>query len=56
MHITSLLLGSSFTIGAGEKFAQMVLAEVPKVSWCQVENVTAIGEDRGGGYGSTGLK
>ena len=56
LKITSIDFGSSHTIGAGEKFAQLVLAEVPKVSWLQVDSVTGIGEDRGGGFGSTGLK
>ena len=56
IKITSIDFGSSHTIGAGEKFAQLVLAEVPKVSWLQVDSVTGIGEDRGGGFGSTGLK
>ena len=56
LKITSIDFGSSHTIGAGEKFAQLVLAEVPKVSWLQVDSVAGIGEDRGGGFGSTGLK
>ena len=56
LKITSIDFGSSHTIGAGEKFAQLVLAEVPKASWLQVDSVTGIGEDRGGGFGSTGLK
>ena len=56
LKITSIDFGSSHTIGAGEKFAQLVLAELPKVSWLQVDSVTGIGEDRGGGFGSTGLK
>lgn len=48
--------GQSYTIGAGEKFAQLVLSEVPKVAWIQVDSVSPLGEDRGGGFGSTGLK
>ena len=48
--------GQPYTIGKGEKFAQLVLAEVPKVAWFEVENVGEIGEDRGGGFGSSGLK
>lgn len=48
--------GQTYTIGKGEKFAQLVLAEVPKVAWFEVENVGEIGEDRGGGFGSTGVK
>jgi dUTP pyrophosphatase len=49
--------GSSYTIGAGEKFAQLVLCEVPKAAFYQVESVAAIENDgRAGGFGSTGVK
>jgi dUTP pyrophosphatase len=49
--------GSSYTIGKGEKFAQLVLAEVPKAIFYQVENVGEVVNDgRNGGFGSTGVK
>ena len=49
--------GSSYTIGAGEKFAQLVLCEVPKAAFYQVESVATIENDgRVGGFGSSGLK
>ena len=49
--------GSSYTIGAGEKFAQLVLCEVPKAAFFEIETVSAIDNDgRNGGFGSTGLK
>ena len=49
--------GSSYTIGKGEKFAQLVLAEVPKAIFYQVESVSAVENDgRAGGFGSTGVK
>ena len=49
--------GSSYTIGAGEKFAQLVLCEVPKAAFYQVESVAAVENDgRAGGFGSTGVK
>ena len=49
--------GSSYTIGKGEKFAQLVLAEVPKAIFYQVENVGEVANDgRNGGFGSTGVK
>lgn len=49
--------GSSYTIGAGEKFAQFVLKEQPKVIWQKIENIDEVQSDgRGeGGFGSTGL-
>ena len=49
--------GSSYTIGAGEKFAQLVLCEVPKAAFYEVESVAKIENDgRAGGFGSTGVK
>ena len=45
-----------YTIGKGEKFCQLVLSEVPKAVLYRVESVGEIGENRGGGFGSTGLK
>ena len=54
--IKSVLHGSDFMIGKGEKFAQLVLMEVPKAAFYRVDNVQEIGEDRGGGFGSTGIK
>lgn len=49
--------GSSYIIGKGEKFAQLVLAEVPKAIFYQVEHVGDIANDgRNGGFGSTGVK
>ena len=56
LHITSIEYGKSYTIGKGQKFAQLVLSEVPKAILYEVESVGEIGEDRGGGFGSTGLK
>lgn len=54
--IDSILHGKDFTIGKGEKFAQLVLNEVPKVNFFEVESVANIEGDRGGGFGSSGLK
>lgn len=49
--------GSSYTIGKGEKFAQLVLCEVPKAVFVTVANVMDVENDgRSGGFGSTGLK
>lgn len=55
IHWSDIEFGQSYTIGKGEKFAQLVLAETPKVSFYRVDSVADIGEDRGGGFGSTGL-
>lgn len=52
--IGAIEFGASYTIGKGQKFAQLVLAEVPKAVLYEVETVSNIGEDRNGGFGSTG--
>ena len=52
--ITSILHGKSYTISKGERFAQMRLVEVPTASFFQVESVAGMGDDRGGGFGSSG--
>lgn len=56
-RLYEVLFGSSHTIGKGEKFAQLVLCEVPKAVFYQVEHVSEIANDgRNGGFGSTGVK
>lgn len=56
-RLYEVLFGSNYTIGKGEKFAQLVLCEVPKAAFYQVESVSAIENDgRAGGFGSTGVK
>lgn len=56
-RVTSVLYGSDFFIGKGEKFCQLVLSEVPKIAFYHVENIAEVDDiDRGGGFGSTGLK
>ena len=52
--LTSVLHGQSYTISKGERFAQMRLVEVPTANFYQVESVAGIGDDRGGGFGSSG--
>ena len=56
-RLYEILFGSSYTIGKGEKFAQLVLCEVPKAVFYQVEHVSDVANDgRSGGFGSTGVK
>ncbi len=45
----------TYIIRKGERVAQLVLAEVPRMNLKQVGSVKDIGTDRGGGFGSTGL-
>ena len=52
--IKSIAHGMTYYINKGERFAQMRLVEVPTASFVQVESVGEIGDDRGGGFGSSG--
>lgn len=60
-HVTSILYGSDFFITKGEKFAQLVLAEVPRVAFTVVDSLDAYmdndrtNENGESGFGSTGL-
>lgn len=54
--IISIEHGRPFIIEKGSKFAQLVLSEVPTASFYEVDDVGKIGENRGGGFGSTGVK
>lgn len=55
--ITSILHGMPYTIEAGQKIAQFVLNEVVVANFNEVTNISEVeGENRGGGFGSTGLK
>ena len=55
IHIKSILHGEAYTIAPGQRFAQMRLVQVPKAEFVKVESVGEIGEDRGGGFGSTDI-
>lgn len=45
--------GQSYSFSKGDRIAQLVLNEIPKAVFYQVENVEEIGENRNGGFGST---
>lgn len=53
-QIVSILHGKPYTIHEGDRFAQLRLVEVPTAAFYEVESVGEIGENRGGGFGSTG--
>lgn len=55
-RITNVEYGSSYTIGKGEKFAQLVLAKLAQSDFRIVEDVSIYGVDRHGGFGSSGIK
>ncbi len=54
--IDSILHGKDYYIGKGEKFAQLVLCKVYEANFTQVIDITTVKGDRGGGFGSSGLK
>lgn len=55
INIKSILHGQCYTIGEGQKFAQMRLVQVPSINFIKVDSVQEIGENRGGGFGHTDL-
>lgn len=44
-----------YVIRKGDRIAQMVLSQVPEMVLKQVSDVSSVGQDRGGGFGSTGI-
>lgn len=44
------------TINKGDRIAQLILEKSYQIKWNKVNSVKEIGEDRGGGFGSTGTK
>lgn len=45
----------TYMIRKGDRVAQLVLQAVPRMKFTVVESVSGIGQDRGGGFGSTGI-
>lgn len=45
-----------YRIHKGDRIAQIVLQEVPRMKLTVVKSVAEIGNNRGGGFGSTGIK
>ena len=45
----------TYKIRKGDRIAQMVVAKVEYCKFIETDNVKAIGEDRGGGFGSSGV-
>lgn len=45
-----------YRINKGDRVAQIVLNEVPVIKWSICDDVATIGINRGGGFGSSGVK
>ncbi len=45
----------TYIIKKGDRIAQLVLQQVPKIVFTKVPSVKEIGNNRGGGFGSTGV-
>ena len=56
LKIKAIDYGKSFVIEKGQRFAQLVLCQIPTISFYEVDSVAAFGEDRGGGFGSSDVK
>lgn len=48
--------GKDYYIGKGEKFAQLVLCKIYEAKFTQISDINNVQGDRGGGFGSSGLK
>lgn len=53
-HVKSILYGSTIHITQGERIGQLRLVEVPHMAFYEIDDISVIGSDRGGGFGSTG--
>ncbi len=49
-------LNGTYLIRKGDRVAQMVLQEVPRMKLVTVDSLDGIGNNRGGGFGSTGVR
>jgi dUTP pyrophosphatase len=45
-----------YIIKKGDRIAQLVLQKVPMIKFIKSEDVSKIGQNRGGGFGSSGIK
>ena len=45
-----------YRIRAGDRIAQIVLLQTPMIKFVLVDSVSGVGKDRGGGFGSSGVK
>lgn len=45
-----------YRIKKGDRIAQFILNEVPTIKWKETKNISEIGNNRGGGFGSSGIK
>lgn len=46
----------TYKIRKGDRIAQIILKELPRMKLVRVDSVADIGSDRGGGFGSTGVR
>ena len=57
LYITEKSNGQGiYHIKKGDRIAQIVLQQVPRMEFVETDDVTKIGQDRGGGFGSTGVR
>lgn len=56
IYIDGILKGSVIHIEKGDRIAQLVLSKIYKANFTKVDNILEIKGNRGGGFGSTGVK
>lgn len=54
LRVISIATGAPYVIEKGQRFAQLVLSEVPTCVFYEVDSIDDIGRDRLGGFGSSG--
>ncbi len=55
LKITNIEYGKNYYINDGDRIAQLVLCELPKCNFNEVDNVSEIEGNRNGGFGHTGV-
>ena len=56
IYIDGILKGSVIHIEKGDRIAQLVLSKIYKANFTKIDNILEIEGNRGGGFGSTGVK
>lgn len=49
-------LPGNYQIREGDRIAQIVVGRIPRIIWDETDSVSETGNDRGGGFGSTGTE
>lgn len=53
--VTNISMNEDLIINKNDRIAQIVLCKYEKISFCEVEDITTIEGNRGGGFGHSGI-